>query len=43
MKAGNTEPLSYSLMDIVIPEANSCKYLVIIFHIDLNLTYLITL
>jgi hypothetical protein len=29
-KARVTEPLSYSLRDIVIPEASSCKYLGII-------------
>jgi hypothetical protein len=30
-----TEPLSYSLRDIVIPEATSCKYLGIILRCDL--------
>jgi hypothetical protein len=29
------EPLSYSLRDIVIPEASSCKYLGIILRMDL--------
>ncbi|PNF43876.1 hypothetical protein B7P43_G02802, partial [Cryptotermes secundus] len=31
-----TEPLNYSLRDIVIPEASSCKYLGIILRIDLS-------
>jgi hypothetical protein len=31
-----TELLNYSLRDIVIPEASSCKYLGIILHSDLS-------
>jgi hypothetical protein len=31
------EPLNYSLRDIIIPEASSCKYLGIILHSDLSL------
>jgi hypothetical protein len=31
-----TEPLNYSLRDIVILEANSCKYLGIILHSHLS-------
>jgi hypothetical protein len=31
-----TEPLNYSLRDIVIPEASSCKYLGIILCSDLS-------
>jgi hypothetical protein len=31
-----TEPLSYSLLDIVIPEASNCKYLGIILRSDLS-------
>jgi hypothetical protein len=31
-----TEPLNYSLRDIVIPEASSCKYLGIILRSDLG-------
>ena len=30
------EPLNYSLMDGLIPEASSCKYLRIILHSDLS-------
>jgi hypothetical protein len=30
------EPLNYSLRDIVIPEASSCKYLGIILRSDLS-------
>ena len=30
------DPLSYSLMDTLIPEASSCKYLGIILHSDLS-------
>jgi hypothetical protein len=35
-RARVTEPLSYSLRDIVIPEASSCKYLGIILRSDLS-------
>jgi hypothetical protein len=35
-RARVTEPLNYSLRDIVIPEASSCKYLGIIFCSDLS-------
>jgi hypothetical protein len=35
-RAQVTEPLSYSLRDIVIPEASSCKYLGIILGSDIN-------
>jgi hypothetical protein len=35
-RARMTEPLSYSLRDIVIPEASSCKYLRIILRSDLS-------
>jgi hypothetical protein len=35
-KARVTEPLSYSLWDIVIPEASSCKCLGIILRNDLS-------
>jgi hypothetical protein len=35
-RAPVTESLNYSLRDIVIPEANSCKYLGIILRSDLN-------
>jgi len=31
-------PLSYSLMDTLIPERSSCKYLGIILHSDLSWT-----
>jgi hypothetical protein len=36
MGARVTEPLSYSLQDILIQEASSCKYLGIILHGDLS-------
>jgi hypothetical protein len=35
-RAGVTEPLNYSLRDIVITEASSCKYLGIILRSDLS-------
>jgi hypothetical protein len=35
-RAQVTEPLSYSLRDIVIPEASNCKYLGIILRSDLS-------
>jgi hypothetical protein len=31
-----TDPLNYSLLDIEIPEASSCKYLEIVLPGDLN-------
>jgi hypothetical protein len=37
-KARVMEPLHYSLRDIVIPEANTCKYLGIILRSDLSCT-----
>jgi hypothetical protein len=36
MRTRVTEPLSYSLRDIVIPEASSCKYMGIILLSDLS-------
>jgi hypothetical protein len=36
MRARVMKPLSYSLRDIVIPEASSCKYLGIILRSDLS-------
>jgi hypothetical protein len=38
MRARVMEPLSYSVWDIVILEASSCKYLGIILHIYLSWT-----
>jgi hypothetical protein len=36
IKTRVTEPLNYSLQDIVIPEASSCKYLGIVLRSDLS-------
>jgi hypothetical protein len=35
-RARVNDPLNYSLMDTIIPEASSCKYLGIIFRSDLS-------
>jgi hypothetical protein len=39
MKARVMEPLNYSLRNIAIQEASSCKYLGIILHSDLSWSY----
>jgi hypothetical protein len=35
-RARVTDPLNYSLRDIIIPGASSCKYLGIVLHSDLS-------